>query len=339
MKQKLILFFRKNKKKVFSVLRVIISVSLIYFLIRTQFKDARGVVEMLRSADISFLLLAASTHIFGIFITVVRWKTLLLTQKMDLGFGFLVSSAFVGLFFNNLLPTSVGGDVYRAYDIAKKTGRPVEISLSVVLMGRLTGIISAMVFAVVALFLGFTAIGDQSIIIPVAILFFISLVTGFLILNPSILKLDKLVAKIRFLNKIKQKLANIYHTFKSFKKFKWALSRVFIYSLLLQFSVILFYFFVAKAFGIKLDFITFLFIVPIVTIIAMIPISIGGIGLRENSLVFIMVTLGAIREKAALSSLTIFMFLLVFGIIGGLVYIIKPFVSRRAQGKEVKKTI
>lgn len=335
MKKNFLLFYRKNKKILFSALRVIISVSLIYFLIRTQFKDAQSITEMLRSADISLLLLAASTHIFGVFITVVRWKTLLLTQKMNIGFGFLVSSAFVGLFFNNLLPTSVGGDVYRAYDVAKKAGRPVEVSLSVVLAGRIAGIISAMVFAVVALFLGFTAIGEQSIVIPVAILFFITLIIVFLILNPSILKLDKLVSKIRFLNRIKQRLINTYQTFMNFKKFKWALARVFIYSLLLQFSVILFYFFVAKAFGIKLGFITFLFIVPIVTIIAMIPISIGGIGLRENTLVFIMVSLGVIRAEAALSSLTIFLFLLFFGIIGGFVYIIRPFVSRKAESKTI----
>ena len=333
MKRKLLLFFKKNKKRLFSALRIIISGLLIYFLIRTQFKDISSVTGIIRSADIILLLLAASTHIFGICITVVRWKTLLKTQKMDLSFGFLISSAFVGLFFNNLLPTSVGGDIYRAYDVAKKTGRPVEISLSVVLVGRLTGMISTMVFAIAALFLGFTTIGERSVIIPIAIFFFICLVVVFLVLNPSVLKLGRIISKIKFLNKIKQKLTNTYQTFLNFKKFKWALVRVFTYSLLLQFSVILFYYFVARAFGIELGLISFLFIVPIVTIIAMIPISIGGIGLRENSLVFIMVALGAVRERAALSSLTIFLFLLFFGIIGGLVYIIRPFISRRAEGK------
>ncbi len=311
------------------ILRIVISVSLIFFLIKTQFKDIQSFTEILKSANINLILLAAATHIFGVWITVVRWKTLLLTQQINVSMGYLTSSALIGLFFNNLLPTSVGGDIFRAYDIAKKTNKPVEISLSVVLAGRFTGIISAGVFAIIALFLGFTAIGERSVIIPIAIFFFICAFIAFIILNPSLLRLDKVIGRIKFLSKIRQRLMNTYQTFLNFKKFKWALVRVFVYSMLLQFSVILFYFFAARAFGIRLDFTAFFFIVPLITIIAMVPISIGGIGLRENSLVFILVAMGVLKEKAALSSLTTLLFLLFLGIIGGIVYIVRPFVLKK----------
>ena len=339
MKKKLLSFFKKNKKRLFMVLRIAISISLIFFLIKTQFKDIRSITEVLRSANINLILLSAATHIFGVWITVVRWKTLLLTQKINLGMGYLTSSALIGLFFNILLPTSVGGDIFRAYDVAKKTGKPVEISLSVVLVGRFTGIISAMVYAIIALFLGFTAIGERSVIIPIAIFFFICAVIAFIILNPSLLRLDKIIGRIKFLNRIRQRLINIYQAFLNFKKFKWALVRVFIYSLLLQFSVILFYFFAARAFGIQLDLAAFFFIVPMITIIAMVPISIGGIGLRENSLVFIMLSLGVINEKAALTSLITLLFLLFLGIIGGIVYIVRPLILKGAGTKRSKNPV
>ena len=79
------------------------------------------------------------------------------------------------------------------------------------------------------------------------------------------------------------------------------------------------------------DLVAFIFIVPVVATISMLPISIGGIGLRENSLVFILVAMGVINEKAALFSLIIFAMFIVFGGFGGIAYIIRPFFERRMK--------
>ena len=89
-----------------------------------------------------------------------------------------------------------------------------------ILVERFSGVVSGATYAVIALFLGFTAIGEQSVVIPIVIFFAISIVIGFLIINPSILRLDRLVKKIGFLNKIRDRLKNIYHTLKSFKEAK-----------------------------------------------------------------------------------------------------------------------
>ena len=85
------------------------------------------------------------------------------------------------------------------------------------------------------------------------------------------------------------------------------------------------------ALGIDLSLTAFIFIVPIVATIAMIPISIGGIGLRENSLVFIMVAMGVSNEKAALCSLLILFMLIIMGIIGGIIYIVRPYFESRSK--------
>ncbi|MFZ3106734.1 MAG: lysylphosphatidylglycerol synthase domain-containing protein, partial [Candidatus Hydromicrobium sp.] len=127
----------------------------------------------------------------------------------------------------------------------------------------------------------------------------------------------------------KEKLYNVYKTLMSFKKYKMALIKVLIFSFLLQFAVILNYFLAARALGINLTLTTFIFIVPVVATIAMIPISIGGIGLRENSFVFILVAMGTANEKAALCSLLIFFMLVLVGIAGGIVYIVRPYFEGR----------
>jgi len=63
----------------------------------------------------------------------------------------------------------------------------------------------------------------------------------------------------------------------------------------------------------------------------MIPISIGGIGLRESSIVFIMVALGVANDKAALCSLLILFMLVLVGIVGGIIYVIRPYFERRLK--------
>lgn len=337
MKNKLKALYKKNKNKIFSFLRIIISVSLIAFLIKTQFKDIQSVLKILKMVNIPWLILSASTHIFGIWITAVRWKTLLQTQKINLNTRFLTSTVLIGFFFNNFLPSTIGGDVFRTYDVAKKTNTSMGTSASVIIVERFSGVISAVTYAVIALFLGFTAIGGQSVIIPIVIFFVICLIVGFFILNPSILRLERLVKKIKFLKKAKQKLSNVYNTFLSFKKYKMALTKTLIYSFLLQFAVILNYYLAAKALGINLGLTAFIFIVPVVATIAMIPISIGGIGLRENSLVYIMAALGANNEKAAICSLILFLMLIFIGIIGGIIYSIRPYLSNYLSKKEISK--
>ncbi|GAH62721.1 unnamed protein product, partial [marine sediment metagenome] len=71
MKNKIICFYRKNKKAILLVARVVISVSLIVFLIKTQLKDFQSIIGILKSSDKVLLLLSLSTHVFGIWITAV----------------------------------------------------------------------------------------------------------------------------------------------------------------------------------------------------------------------------------------------------------------------------
>lgn len=324
MKKKILSFYNKNKKIILLVVRILVSAALIFYLI-TKIPDFDTVVEILKSSSIVLLLLSLSTHIFGTWITAFRWKALLNTQKVTLSMSTLSVTVLIGLFFNNFLPTSIGGDVFRTYDVSKKANIPLGVSASVIMVERFSGVVSAAIYAVVALFLGFTAIGNRSIVIPIVIFFIITVILAVLIINPSVLKLGKLFNRFQFLRKMREKLSNIYNTLVSFKKYKMVLFKVLIYSFLLQFAVILNWWLAAKALRINLSLTAFIFIVPVVAVISMLPISVGGIGLRENSTVIIMVAMGVANEKAVLCSLLILLMLIIVGVIGGITYIVRPY--------------
>jgi uncharacterized protein (TIRG00374 family) len=330
-KERIKFFYNKHKKKLFTALRIMISVGLIAYLIKSQFKDLKTIVDIIKAINVPFILLSASMHIFGVWFSAVRWQTLLRTQNVKLSQRYLASSFLIGSFFNNFLPTSIGGDVFRSIDISKKANISIGKSVSIIAIDRFSGVISAAFYAIVALCLGFTTVGTKSYVIPIVIFFVVCIILAFLILNPSILRLNKLVSKIKFLSRIREKLLDVYHTFLSFKKYKSALALSLLYSFALQFGVIMNYFLAAKSLGINLSLSSFIFIVPVVATISMLPISIGGTGLRENSLVFLMVTLGAQNDKAAMCSLILFAMLLVLGTIGGITYVVRPLISKQQQ--------
>ncbi len=334
MKNKFISFYKKNRKSILLTLRIVISILLIFYLVKTQFKNFSSIVEILKSSSKILLLLSLSTHIFGTWITALRWKALLDTQNVKLSTASLSVTVLIGLFFNNFLPTSIGGDVFRTIDASKKAKIPLSSSASVILVERFSGVVSASVYAVAALFLGFTAIGNQPVIIPIVIFFVIVVIIALIIIKPSIFGIGKFLKRFGFINKIKEKLSSAYNTLMSFKNHKIVLLKVLVYSFLLQFAVILNWYLAARALGIELSLAAFIFIVPVVSTIAMIPISVGGIGLRENSLVFIMVAMGVVNEKAALCSLLILFMLILIGLVGGIVYIVRPYFERKFKEED-----
>lgn len=326
-------FYTKHKKKIFTALRLIISALLIIYLIifKSGFKDFRHFWDILKTVNVALVLASASIHIFIIWMSAARWQILLKTQDIRISKAYLSSSYLIGSFFNNLLPTSIGGDIFRSVDVANKAKVSIGKSASVLVMDRFSGVITSAVYAIIALLLGFTKVGKTSYIFPVLVFFGVSVVLLFFLLNPSVLRLNKLAAKIKFLSKIRKRLREVYHTFQSFKKFKLALLEVLFCSFALQFGFIVNCYLASRALGIELSFASFVFIVPIVATIAMLPISIGGTGIRENSQVFLMVALGASSDKATVVSLLLFAMIITVGITGAFVYIIRPFILKMSK--------
>jgi uncharacterized membrane protein YbhN (UPF0104 family) len=79
---------------------------------------------------------------------------------------------------------------------------------------------------------------------------------------------------------------------------------------------------VGLSLGIKIDIIHYLIFVPIISSVTVLPISIGGLGLRDNTAVVLFSTLGVAADKVVAMTLINFAFLFFVGIAGGLIYAI-----------------
>ena len=122
----------------------------------------------------------------------------------------------------------------------------------------------------------------------------------------------------------------MYETLKSFRKYKLILFVNIMLSFMLQFAFSLIYYFAALGLGItELSLITFIFITQISILLTMLPISIGGIGIREGIFVVLIGAFGGPKDIAAIVSLVVLVMLLIPGINGGIIYAIRPAINKR----------
>src|SRR5207247_3706395 len=99
-----------------------------------------------------WFLAAMAVKLVGVFANVWRWQILLRGQGIDLGFGYLANSYFIGRYFGIVTPSTMGLDAWRLYDTIRLTRRPVECT-TVLAVERVLGLVG--LFAVILLFMPF----------------------------------------------------------------------------------------------------------------------------------------------------------------------------------------
>lgn len=299
------------------VIRSICSLLLIgWLLYRT---DLHGIEESLSTIRTGWLILAVSLHVSGVFFTAWRWWILLRARGLAVPVLYLARSFIIASFLNFFFPTSVGGDVFRAYDTGRYTGEP-EKSLGILLVERLSGLFSLVLLAVIASPWVATMYGSARITVtPIAIAILFIMGSLLLFWKPFIGGLGRLF-DLPVLRKMKRKARDVHEAMTSFRFHKGAFGYAFSIGLLLQFNFVLHHYFIARAVGMTLDVPVFLFLVPLVSVLLLIPASLNGIGLRENAFVVLLGVLGVPREQSVAFCALLFGAMLLFGVIGGIVY-------------------
>ena len=139
------------KSSILMLLKIAISLVLILVLFRNL--ALRPIWEAIRSAQLNGLLVAFSLNALGYLISAFRWQILLAAQDIHLSLWGLTRSYLVGSFFNNFLPSTVGGDMVRAMDTSQAS-RSLTKSLAIILVERFTGVLALLVFGLLGVLWG-----------------------------------------------------------------------------------------------------------------------------------------------------------------------------------------
>jgi len=277
--------------------KILLSVGLLTYLILNA--DINQILSLLGNiwyeGRLAYILFGMCLFALAIFVFAVRLRLLLDTYHYHFSLWSLYKYYVIGLFFNNFLPTDVGGDVVRAYMITKDTNDG-NVGLVSVMTERLMGMVSVLIMAMlVSLFywdgyilsiviggLGF------SIVIFFLFIFYPKLLS---LVNPIIdrLKIFNLSGKIyEFIDVLRHNNDNksIY-----FKLWFW--------SLVGQTLVIVMTYLLSVGLGLQISLGYLFFAVPAIFLIGTLP-SINGFGFREGGYVFFLGEIG-ISISAALS--------------------------------------
>jgi len=296
------------------LIRFIISASLIIFVFSKS--DLKNVLNCLREANIPLLIFSLSLHFVGVLLGSSRWRVLLESYGINVPHKDLYRLYMIGSFFNTFLPTSVGGDAIRMYKVSALTDKRAQAVTSV-LIERFIGMLILYIISFFSFIFYFGFKREKELFLAIVILLFASI--GFIIFLFSILS-EKII-KIVPSSLLKEKLDKIHYSLKYPVKDPKNLFKVFTYTTLLQINVVIYFFIISIAIKMKLSIIYFFILIPIILTVTMLPITIGGIGLREGGFVFLFSRFGVLPEEALTLSILGYFISLVFAGFGGLVYI------------------
>jgi len=305
------------KSKFLVILRVAISVGLIAFLVWTMRSHLPRIASTLARTNLWIFASAILLFLFNISTMSVRLKILLAGEGLNIAYGRIVQLSFIGFFFNNFMPSAVGGDVVKAYYAYRQTNEGAK-SFIAVFMDRFIGLFSFVAIALVAVLLSWENIAFA---LKKVILIFagVSAISLLITLNSSAAKVIlKVFSKLRLWN-VGEKLSRIYRAVHEYRERKALVFAVFGISFVAQSIYFATVFLCAMSLGAELPVKSVLIIMPIVSVVSMLP-SLGGLGIREGAMV---VLFGPIigSDNAFSLSILILAMLLIASLVGGLMYV------------------
>lgn len=310
-----------NKKRLFGLVRFVISAALITFLLRNT--EFAAIFASMKSASIGWLTVALILLLVGKFLTAYRWQILLRANEINIPLLKLIASLYVGQFFNSFLPSTIGGDTVRAYDTAVYSKQTTD-SVTSLFIDRLIGLFALVFLAFPALLIGYATQEDVQSFTWLIVLAGMGCVAIFVVIFNARLAafIAGLLERIG-LGKIAAKVTRIHQSFAEFKNQRRVLLNAFFISILLQINVVLFYYAVAVSLDLGLSPVYFFIIIPIILIILLVPFSINGIGIRESAYIFFLTPLGVPSEATIALSWLAFGLMLTQGLLGGVIFALR----------------
>ena len=307
-----------NLKQLFNILKIVISLVLLAFIFYSI--DTQALIEVLKAADPAWLVAATVVMFITVVVRAWRWQILLTSIGVPVPIGELTAIYLIGFLFNNLLPSGLGGDAIRGIEINRYSER-ISDTITSLVVERFLGLFALQTIALIALVTNWGTVPNAVGYFTIAI-FFGGLVGGALLINRSLyLKLRQQVGPFRWLTE-KKAIGNM---FESFQRYPLpALGGAYLVSVLFNLIHIAMYMFIGFAVRAPVSPVQYAIIVPITSLVLLIPISFAGLGLRENAFQQLYGQIGVLPEVAVAMSLLVYVIGNVCtGIVGGVVYLMR----------------
>lgn len=329
-----VLLEKGRKRHFFKYFRIVLGLSLLSLLLSRISLDEILVLFRQTASNWHLMLLACMMPGVGIAISSYRLQVLLQAQGVKLSIAQICKANLIGSFYNQLLPSTIGGDVVRGYWLSNARGfnnsekvsaRPIILSFTVIGVDRFVGVIGVLLTGSLAAMVSPAAIRQSPGLKSVMYCALIG--AAILALSPLVpaRSVGRWFFSIPLLRNLREKAAMVYNALKEYRSSKRQLLVAFILSVCLQSCVIIQYWLLVNALELAVPFLSLAVLVPVVDVVSMLPLSINGIGLREGALYSMGGPLGlTVSGSVALAYIFLFARML-WATLGGVLHLKTPY--------------
>jgi len=285
------------------LLKIVISGGLLYYFF--QVIEFDKIWDIIIRFDYPYLILILILILVRHLISAIRFYYLVSIKKR-MNIFLLLKQYFIASMFNVFLPTSSGGDGIRVF-MLEEMGLSKTLSTFFILVERAIGFFSLILLSFLASF--FTEVPNEIHFAIILITVIYAFLLGFLFARGSKTKLFR-----------SQRFDQTREVFRSLNLNKVVYMQVFSYSIIYQAVGIFISYIVGQAFDVKIALLPFFVFVPLISLVSMIPISLGGLGLREFSFIYFFSSISVRPEDALIVSLGTYVTLVTGGLIGAFLF-------------------
>ena len=319
------------KKKILSIIGLVL-----FVLILSQI-DLGKFIQAIANAHPAWLGLGILITLLLVPLKAFKWHVIIRTQGIKHGFVDSLKGFVVGFAFSVVTPGRLG-DLLRAYYLKQKQ-YSLGKGLSTVVVDRLIDVAILLALAVISV-LAFSLLAGVEVISGTVLLGVLALgiLVVYALVNKNLTrKLLKPFFNVFIPEKHKGKVKDYFHDFYSGLNLMGERKALFLASILIGLLVwgmnFVFEYSIAQALSLGLPFYYIVMVMPLVTLLDLLPISISGIGTRELALIFLLGLKGVSPESAVAFSLIIFFTgYLLTALLGVLVWLKNPIRIKALEG-------
>lgn len=305
---------KKLKNSVVTILKFLFAGSIIYYMISTGKLDLKEIANM---ADKPFMIVKVVLTIFALYALItVRWYYLLIWQGIPTTFWTVTRINCIGLFFNSFMPGSIGGDLVKAYYVAKENKDYRTKAIVTIIIDRVLGFETLMIVAFIAILFNldlFTSnLQLKSVGMSITIYILASFVAAAAVFSVRVKNLlVKLgVKKIVEVLPLKNILIDVYNAFHIYAHQKKRILAAMLITVVLDLLNIYMFYTIGMEMGEhNVSFLSYCTIVPIGMLMISLPIAPAGVGVGQAAFNWLIPLFGAVSKTIGSTIITIYQLL------------------------------
>jgi len=304
------------------LLRVGITAVLLWYVFgKVDFEALRG-----RALDFSPGLIAIAALILGaqILVGTMRWRHVIRGIHDRLPFATVFQLTFVGMFFNQALPSAIGGDAMRVWHVYRY-GLPLRAAFNSVLLDRVIAMAALLLVMLAGLPWLFQLVISSGI--RMAVVIAAALMAAGLFVLYLLKFLPAVLTHWRILRAL-QNLSKDLHTLVAAPRVVFAVAAL---SLLLHVMTSLVIYAIARSLGLGISVVECLVLVPPVILLTVLPISLAGWGVRELGMISALGYAGISSSDALLISITFGVLIVLVSLPGGWLWLTRKYHQPRVE--------